>query len=275
VKRDDVLNPAFWDARIAGAVEEPHRAIYHCAKEQWDAIQEEHRKILRRLLDTTLDLHVLDVGCGRGDLIDLLPARVNYTGMDLCPRFIDDACRVHPSRRFLVGDMRRLPFPDRSFHWVVLRSIEGMIKQNLGVATWRQIEAEAMRVSDYVLLLNYSSPHLYRVVDSIGSPEEWAVMRIECDGGRLLYRKGMDGCHELYDLWVDEDKRLQGVGRSLVTRLEERTFGSVYGFTRQENEGAQQFYERCGYDLVSVPGLYRGQDGVMFVKRCLRDVGAI
>lgn len=63
---------------------------------------------------------VLDVGCGRGGLVDTLatyfkPRRV--TGLDLCSRavcFAESASR-QPHVKFLVADAQHLPFASKSF----------------------------------------------------------------------------------------------------------------------------------------------------------------
>ncbi|MCU1347842.1 MAG: Methyltransferase type 11, partial [Acidobacteria bacterium] len=63
---------------------------------------------------------VLDVGCGRGGLVDTVttyyqPRRV--TGVDLCTRAVCFAASAsrQPNVRFLAADAQRLPFEDGSF----------------------------------------------------------------------------------------------------------------------------------------------------------------
>jgi SAM-dependent methyltransferase len=50
---------------------------------------------------------VLDVGCGFGDLYEFLCRNgvdVDYTGVDLCPDFVEIARRRHPEAKFVVAD---------------------------------------------------------------------------------------------------------------------------------------------------------------------------
>jgi SAM-dependent methyltransferase len=65
---------------------------------------------------------VCDIGCGFGDLSEMLHARsggVRYTGVDLCPEFIGEARRRFPGDAFEVRDILGEPFPERSFDFVL------------------------------------------------------------------------------------------------------------------------------------------------------------
>ena len=58
---------------------------------------------------------VLDVGCGPGYLTaHLRSLKVDATGLDLVPEFIDHTRVTYPDARFELGSMRQLPVPDRS-----------------------------------------------------------------------------------------------------------------------------------------------------------------
>ncbi len=50
---------------------------------------------------------VLDVGCGYGDLIPLLPGTVRYRGIDTDEQVIEEARRLHPDHEFEVTDRVR------------------------------------------------------------------------------------------------------------------------------------------------------------------------
>jgi SAM-dependent methyltransferase len=62
---------------------------------------------------------VLDVGCGFGDLFEHLCRKginVDYTGIDLCPDFLDIARRRHPDARFIAADFEEAKIDGR-FDW--------------------------------------------------------------------------------------------------------------------------------------------------------------
>ena len=62
---------------------------------------------------------VLDVGCGFADLYGFLLERgikVDYTGIDLNPEFIDVARGLYPDARLIVGDFEEIKIPGQ-FDW--------------------------------------------------------------------------------------------------------------------------------------------------------------
>ena len=58
---------------------------------------------------------MLDVGCGTGLLLRLVSASLDYTGVDISAVMIARAEARHPTARFVLGDVERLPMPDASF----------------------------------------------------------------------------------------------------------------------------------------------------------------
>src|SRR5262245_60389614 len=64
---------------------------------------------------------VLELGCGRGDLLaSLRPA--HGVGLDFSPEMIDQARERHPHLEFVEADAHELPF-DRPFDVVVLSDL--------------------------------------------------------------------------------------------------------------------------------------------------------
>jgi SAM-dependent methyltransferase len=67
---------------------------------------------------------ILDIGCGPGEIVDLLP-EVDYVGIDLSPRYIEAARERHGDRgEFRCVDIREADFPPESFDLV---SVMGLI----------------------------------------------------------------------------------------------------------------------------------------------------
>ena len=61
-----VMDPAFWRERLYGekARAHPYRSVYDVSPEQWERIENAHRRIIAQ--HVTPGMTVLDVGCGYG-----------------------------------------------------------------------------------------------------------------------------------------------------------------------------------------------------------------
>lgn len=80
----------------------------------------EDRLVARALRKLVPDgSNVLDVGCGTGKAIELLPDSVDYVGLDISERMLAVARRAFPDRAFVHGDARSVPFQDETFDVVV------------------------------------------------------------------------------------------------------------------------------------------------------------
>lgn len=265
-----VDSPAFWRGRLADADAEfePHKAVWNIDRPTWDAVNESHRRLLAELIRPGAGrVDVLDCGCGLGTLVELLPpGGVRYAGVDICAEFVERAKRDYPEHAatIQVADLRALPFDDATFDVAVVRSVEGMVTANLGTSAWRAMEAEILRVADRLVVMSYERPTVAHVMDSptAAKRELWRVRSIVHPHGRLDYRLGQDATAEIFDLFIDESHRGEGVGRELIGRLQSEGFRSVYAFTRATNAGARAFYARLGFAEAVVPGFYRGMDGV-------------
>lgn len=161
-----IEDPEFWKERIYSVVAQNrpiHQIIYNDSSALWEHVQEETMYNLKKQVRSAWK--VLDAGCGFGGVLECLEKaniEVDYTGVDLSPDLIRIANlrhRVEPERggrRFLVGDLRSLPFPNSQFDIVIARSVEGPIKGNVGYDVWDKMLIEMRRVCKYrVLLLNY------------------------------------------------------------------------------------------------------------------------
>ena len=90
---------------------------------------------------------VLDVGCGRGDLLDWFHERgvkaENLYGVDLLPKRIRIARETFPALNFLEGNAEQLAFPDDWFDLVLVFTVFSSI---LDVAMARNVAQNIERV---------------------------------------------------------------------------------------------------------------------------------
>jgi len=75
---------------------------------------------LKKIILSAGGKDVLDVGCGTGRLFPFLfQSEKNVTGIDLSPKMIAIAKKKFAKAELLVGDIKSMPFPDKSFDVVV------------------------------------------------------------------------------------------------------------------------------------------------------------
>lgn len=264
--------PDFWKNRLKGALRKKaiHKSIYDVSGDAWEKIQTEHRKILSKLVAPSDN--VLDAGCGYGALLEVVDIRYpsRYLGVDFSPDLIEQARIRNPSHKFLVADLRKLPFHDGAFTLAIARSVEGMVKDHLGYNEWRKMEAELIRVAGRVLLLNYGEPSRYMLIDSVSEPELQTINRIAMEGGILEYRLGMGNVCEIYNIVVEENQRRKGIGTRLLEGLEKRLktteYSSIYLFTKEDNLEAREFYEARGFTGRDLPWFYGGTGAIIYTK---------
>lgn len=161
-------DPDYWKDRLAVAIRNnsKHQAIYMCTAELWNKIEAKHRKILQRVI--LPNESVLDLGCGWGRLISLMPKgwAGDYLGIDLSPNFINLAVKEHPDHKFICApvevaipqvelDLDLHVGPDKKFDWCVFVSIRDMVILNNGREAWNEMERLARRVSNRLLILEY------------------------------------------------------------------------------------------------------------------------
>lgn len=180
---EPVHDPAYWRRRLALArkMGELHRSIFHCQRDRWERIEGKHREILAATLRDHVT--VLDVGCGYGRLLTLMPPgwRGYYLGIDLSPDFITLARELHPHHPHPDGPVPGFGTFDVSktsaayrlatahpalapldayrsstlWDWAVLISFRPMIKRNQGDEVWERMEANIKAVSINQLYLEY------------------------------------------------------------------------------------------------------------------------
>jgi SAM-dependent methyltransferase len=97
---------AYYDAKLARHGATPRGVDWTCTATQWLRFVQ-----LLKLCSVDEPFSLIDLGCGYGALADFLRARhpracVDYLGIDLSPRMIRSARRLHrgtPSTRFAIG----------------------------------------------------------------------------------------------------------------------------------------------------------------------------
>jgi SAM-dependent methyltransferase len=64
------------------------------------------KRLIRDHIRPTSSDHLLDIGCGTGELLNYLPANIHYIGFDLSPNYIDAARERYGDRgRFECSDV--------------------------------------------------------------------------------------------------------------------------------------------------------------------------
>lgn len=106
---------------------EKTRADYHRIALLFSETRERSYDLEPLVRDVRSDESVLDVGCGNGRLLDVLPVGVRYTGCDTSEQMIALAKKrqvvQRPTIQFISGDILALPFASQSFDHVFTLSV--------------------------------------------------------------------------------------------------------------------------------------------------------
>jgi GNAT superfamily N-acetyltransferase len=104
----------------------------------------------------------------------------------------------------------------------------------------------------------------------------WFLERAELwvaeEGGRVVGFAGVSGS-ELTHLYTDPSAQNRGVGRALLDHVKSLRPERLELWVFQKNEGARRFYERHGFDLVTLTdgtGNMEQQPDVLYEWRPLR-----
>lgn len=174
---DRIFDPEYWRERLLETPDdEPQKAIFETNRDNWQAIEEVHREIIRKHVKGNHS--VLDVGCGWGRLLSLMPLGWYgmYLGIDISPDFISMAQSRYLKRKhqFKVADAREClkwalcPYliDNEGGHtyfpsgvkrdWAILVSIKPMILRNVGEEVWELMKRNIKEVCNRILLLEYN-----------------------------------------------------------------------------------------------------------------------
>jgi len=159
--KEAIFNQDYWADRLEQAKNKGliHHAIFKTPKDNWERVWRKHDEILRRHVGE--DTSILDIGCGWGRLLSLLPSEWvgHYLGIDLSSDFIEIAKTEYPLHSFLNHDVREpiqcgigQPY---KYDLAILISFRPMIIRNAGQETWDKIKANIFERSDRILYLEY------------------------------------------------------------------------------------------------------------------------
>lgn len=158
---EPILDPDYWKLRLNSVRENgqpEHHAIYKVGDaESWERIERCHRGILNKHIHYSDD--ILDVGCGWGRLVSLLPPNWlgNYLGIDISPDFIQEARRRNPDLDFAVANVEDVDkINTHRYDWAIMISFKKMVIGNLGGEVWDRYEKVLKQVANKILVLEYS-----------------------------------------------------------------------------------------------------------------------
>lgn len=98
------------------------------------------------------DRNVLDVGCGRGEFLNLLSNNYNSRciGIDISRNMIQSARQINPSHNYIVGSADFLPFIDDSIDVIHFTHVF----HHLPIGIQRNVLNESKRVAKNVIIID-------------------------------------------------------------------------------------------------------------------------
>ena len=179
---------------------------------------------------------VLDAGCGRKSNLRLVKKRLTTVGLDHYKPYLKESRKKSLHDKYVLGDVRRMPFEDKSFDVVVsVEVLEHMPKKD-GLKMLKEMERVARRI--VLTTPNGFLPTYPRVDDN---PDEahlcgWSVSELESLGFRVM------GCNGVRFLWKVE------CGMSVMRfrpRVLCRVLSDLLGFVSFH-------FPRCAFQLFCV-----------------------
>ncbi len=141
--------------------------------------------LIFRMLDTSENARVLEVGCGGGALLAFMRQRgLDPTGSDLLPEAVRLAREAAPDCEVVEADAARLPFPDASFDRLVSHHlVEHLADLPATLAEWRRVLSP-----DGVMVIctpnrRYGSPRIFADPSHLHIYERLELVRMVEDAG--------------------------------------------------------------------------------------------
>lgn len=151
---NNVTDPQFWRDRLSTCGGDLQRAMFTGSSDEFSAAHADQMRQLHRAGIRPTD-SILDVGCGYGRLMTLMPAEWmgEYVGIDVSPDLIALARILYPARRFEVMSGDRMPFVDQKFDVAVAVWLRTMLVENGRLDVWQRVELEMRRVARRVIVI--------------------------------------------------------------------------------------------------------------------------
>lgn len=151
---EPIQDPNYWKQRLVQSqrIGQLHQAVFRCSLERWRRIEAKHRKILARVIQD--ETSILDVGCGWGRLLDLMPEwwKGKYLGVDICAEFIAFARQRNPGREFRCCRIEEI---EDKVDLAVLVSFRSMVLRNQGQQAWEVMDKVLLSTAKQRLYLEY------------------------------------------------------------------------------------------------------------------------
>lgn len=147
-----------WQARIVEvkAAGKPLRAAISDSPDWWwDDINAKTKEVLHRYLKP--GDKVLDAGCGVGDLYELVPTGVDYTGIDYILDFIEEARHLHPTGKFYLVDIEHMVLvKPNNFTWIIGRGVPLLMD--------KEVQAKLLNYTKNLLVMSFADPSDHEVI---------------------------------------------------------------------------------------------------------------
>lgn len=236
---------------------------YYRQDDMWGKSAEEYqRQVLKDIISLIPENteSILDVGCGDGHITNYLPETIRVIGLD-----ISESALKHVKREVVIGDITRLPFPDKSIDLVMANDV----LEHIVDSDYFNAIKELQRVAKKYLLITlpYNEDYQSRLakcaecgcvyhinwhqrtytlqnVLNLASGDKWSVREVRFSGDNTLplHDPTQELKHEMgiFDLWqgsicpkCGSDNKVEGSQEESVLRTINAIRHSKW-FPRQE-----------------------------------------